>query len=304
MGRYLIKRSSYSIVILFIVSIVVFLLSRLSGDPVLLMLSDLATPENVARLRAQLGLDQPLIVQYYRFLIGIFHGDLGDSLLYSMPVTEVIPERLGKSLVLAGASLGLAVLVGGPLGIAGAVWRNRGVDYITGSFVSVLQGMPVFWFGLLLMALFSVRLGWLPTSGFGGLQHLILPTITLAAYPLARISRLTRASLLEVLDQDYVRTARAKGLRERQVLLNHAVRNASIPVVTLIGLQIGALVGGAVITESVFAWPGLGKLILEAVLARDYPLVQGCVLLMAVIMVITNFAVDVLCAYLDPRISY
>ena len=304
MARYALRRMSYAVVVMFLVSIVVFMLSRVSGDPVLLMLGEHATPEAVTALRAELGLDRPLVVQYLVFVSNVLRGDLGRSLLFNQPTVQVIRDPLFHSVVLAGAALALTVAVGMPLGILGAARHRRAADYVSSAAASVLQGMPVFWFGLLLITQFSVERRWFPSSGYGGLSHLVLPALTLAAYPTARVSRLLRASLLEVLDLDYVRTARAKGLSERIVIVRHALRNAAIPLLTLVGLQVSAMIGGAVITESVVAWPGLGKLILDAVLARDYPLVQACVLLIALIVITVNLATDLLYGAIDPRIAY
>jgi len=266
------------------------------------MLSEFASPADQQALRQQLGLDRPLYIQYWRYLSGAMRGDLGRSVRSNRPVVNEIAWRLPNTLRLAVVAMLLAASGGGLVGIISAVRRNTVWDHAT--MLAALAGlsMPSFWLGLMLMIIFAVRLEWLPVAGYEGWQYVILPGITLAAGPAAVLARLTRSSMLEVLNQDFVRTARAKGLREQTVVVKHALKNSLIPVVTVLGLQFGHLMGGAVITESVFAWPGVGRLVVDAILARDFPVVQGTVLVIALGFVLVNLIVDVLYAYLDPRI--
>jgi len=292
------------VLLVIFLTIIVFVLSRLSGDPAVLLLGDQATPAAIARLRTTLGLDRPYPVQYLVFFAHLLRGDLGRSLEFRVPVAAVLLGPLWRSAVLVVSTSVIVVLVAVPMGIMGAMWHNRAADDVLGAWVSVLQGLPVFWLGLLLIVFFGLELGWLPTSGYGGLQHLILPACTLAAYPIASLSRLLRSSLLEVLHEDYIRTARAKSVPEHAILIRHALRPAAPPVLTLLALQMGPLIGSAIVTESVFAWPGLGRLTLDAVLNRDFPLVQGCVLLVVAIVILANLAADLAYGILDPRIRY
>jgi peptide/nickel transport system permease protein len=297
------------------VSVIVFLVLHLApGDPAEIMLGSQATREDLVRLRADLGLDQPLYVQYGRWIGRLVHGDLGRSLWMKRPVLHEVLERFKATLLLTGAALVLSTLGGIALGVASATRPNSALDRL--SAVASLFGasMPVFWLGIVLMVVFSLWLGWLPASGmfapYGGgglgdlLRHLVLPAVTLAAASVTIIARLTRSTMLDVLSQDYVRTARAKGLVEWSVIVRHGLKNALIPIVTVVGVQAGYLLGGAVLTETVFAWPGVGTLMVQGILARDVPLVQGCVLVVAMTFVLVNLAVDVLYAYLDPRIRY
>jgi peptide/nickel transport system permease protein len=297
------------------VSIIVFLILHLSpGDPAEVMLGSQATKEDLERLRAELGLTEPLHIQYLRWVSLVARGNLGRSLWTKRPVLLEVLDRFKATLILTGSGLLLSTVGGIALGIASATRRNSLLDRL--STVTSLFGasMPVFWLGIVLMVAFALWLGWLPASGmyapYGGgdlrdlLVHLILPTITLGAASMAIVARLTRSSMLDVLGQDYVRTARAKGVVERAVVVRHALKNALIPIVTVVGVQAGYLLGGAVLTETVFAWPGVGTLMVQGILARDYPLVQGCVLVIALSFVLVNLAVDLLYAYLDPRIRY
>jgi len=285
------------------VSIGVFLMIHLvPGDPVLVMLSEFASPADQEALREALGLNRPLYIQYGHFLFNALRGDLGRSVRSNRTVVSEIAWRLPNTIRLATASMLLAVVIGGGAGVVSAVRHNTALDH--SAMVLVLAGlsMPSFWLGLMLMIVFAVRLEWLPVAGYEGWRHLVLPGITLAAAPAAMLARLTRSSMLEVLNQDFVRTARAKGLHEATVIMKHALKNSLIPVVTVLGLQFGYLLGGAVITETVFAWPGIGRLVIDAILARDFPVVQGTVLVIALGFVLVNLAVDLLYAYLDPRI--
>ena len=305
MWRYVLKRVVLALPVLVGVSVVVFVAIRLiPGDPAQLMAGQAATQEVVQQIRQSLGLDQPLPVQYLYFLRNVVRGDLGRSLFNGAPVVEELAQRFPRTVRLALASMAVASLIGIPAGILAATRRSTWVD--TAVMLVALAGVsvPVFWLGLNLILLFSVRLQWLPSFGYETWRHLVLPSLTLGAASTAIVARMTRSAMLEVLGQDYVRTARAKGLAERVVVNRHALRNALIPVVTVLGLQLGTLLSGAVLTETVFAWPGIGRLLVEAVLARDYPIIQGATLLIAATFVVLNVAVDVLYGLLDPRIRY
>jgi peptide/nickel transport system permease protein len=288
------------------ISIAVFLMMHLvPGDPAKMMLGELAVNKDVVdNLRHQLGLDDPVPVQYWRFLTGVLHGDLGRSILENQPVARMIWEALPSTLELTLSGLGIAVLLGVILGITAAVRQHTWVD--NASMVLALWGvsMPTFWMGLLLIFLFSLKLGWLPATGQGGFARLIMPAFTLGYVAAAVIARLVRSSMLEVLRQDYVRTARAKGLADRLVIYRHALKNALIPVVTVLGLQFGALLGGAVIIETVFSRPGVGRLAVTSILSKDFQVTQGTVLMSAVFYTLVNMIVDFSYALLDPRIRY
>jgi len=275
---------------------------RLSGDPAATMLPGDASVEELVALRHQLGLDRPLWLQYVQFLGGALTGDFGTSFRHQQPALPLVLERLPATLELAGAALALAVALALPLGILAAVHRGRLLDVLAMAFAVVGQATPYFWMGIMLILVVSVELGWLPTSGRGGLERLILPTVTLGTHFAASLARLTRTSMLEVLGQQFVTTARAKGLSERSVVLAHALKNAAVPVVTLIGLQFGTLLGGAVVTETIFAWPGVGRLAVQSVFVRDYPVVQAGVFVLALTFVAINLLVDLLYGVLDPRI--
>ncbi len=305
MSGYILRRLVLAIPTLVGVTVVVFALIRLiPGDPARLVLGLQASEEEVQRLRVQLGLDQPLPVQYARFLARLFEGDLGRSVVTGEPVLREIAARLPATVQLAVTSTVVATLAGVAAGVVSATRQYSCWDYAVMTVALFGISLPVFWLGLMLMLLFSVHLRWLPAGGYGTPAHLVLPTVTLAAFSVAIIARMTRSSLLEVLHQDYVRTAWAKGLNSRAVVLRHALKNALIPVVTVIGLQFGGLLGGAILTETVFAWPGMGRLLVGAIVARDYPVVQGTVLVFAALFTLVNLAVDVLYAYVDPRIHY
>jgi len=284
------------------VSVVVFALVHLSGDPVLLMVSPDSPPDVVATTRQALGFDRPLYEQFARYLGHAAHGDLGISLRMNRPVASLILERLPATLELTLAALLIAVLVAIPAGVLSAVKRGTVVDRLAMAGAVAGQAVPIFWLALLLIALFGVRLRWLPVYGSGSLSHFVLPAVSLSTIIMGRLARLVRSSMLEVLGQDYVRTARAKGLGEWRVLAVHALKNASIPIVTLLGLQFAQLLGGAVVTETIFAWPGIGRLVVEAIFNRDFPVVQGVVLVVSLIFVAVNVLVDLSYAVLDPRI--
>jgi ABC-type dipeptide/oligopeptide/nickel transport system permease component len=301
---FVVRRLLLTIPVLLGVLLVVMLtLDLIPGDPVALMLGDAATPESVANFRDHLGLDQPLVVRYLRYLGQVVSGDLGRSIQQNRPVVDELAEAWPATLQLTTAALVLAALVGVATGIVSAVWPNSLFDAL--SRLSSLFGlsMPVFWTGLVLIVVFAFWLPWLPVGGTGSPSHLVLPAVTLALPSLAKIARMTRSGVLEVLREDYVRTARAKGVRERLVVVKHALRNAAIPILTLLGLQAGQLMGGAVLTETVFAWPGLGRLMVKAIFARDYILLQGAVLIFALAFVVINLVVDLSYGALDPRVS-
>jgi ABC-type dipeptide/oligopeptide/nickel transport system permease component len=305
LSAYVLRRLVLAVPTLVGVTLVVFALIRLvPGDPARLVLGLQASEEEVQRLRVQLGLDQPLPVQYARFLARLLQGDLGRSVVTGEPVLREIGARLPATVQLAVTSTVVATLAGVAAGVVSATRQYSWWDYAVMTVALFGISLPVFWLGLMLMLLFSVHLRWLPAGGYGTPAHLVLPTVTLAAFSVAIIARMTRSSLLEVLHQDYVRTAWAKGLNSRAVVLRHALKNALIPVVTVIGLQFGGLLGGAILTETVFAWPGMGRLLVGAIVARDYPVVQGTVLVFAALFTLVNLAVDVLYAYVDPRIHY
>ncbi len=284
------------------VSTVVFFAVRLSGDPVLLLMPQGATPEDIASLRRDLGLDDPLPTQYVRFLLSSLAGNFGTSLRYQQPAFGLVMAVLPTTLVLTLAAFSLALLVAIPVGIVSAVKRDSIADAMAMVVSLVGQSMPGFWLGILLILVFAVELHLVPTGGWGTPEQIVLPAITLGAYSMARISRLIRSGMIEVLSEDYIRTARAKGLPGRIVILRHALKNASIPVVTVVGLELGHLLGGAVITETIFAVPGLGRLAVTSIIARDYPVVQAAVFVAAIIVTLSNLIVDVLYTYLDPRI--
>ncbi len=305
MRVYILRRVGQSALTLLGVSVLVFVILRiLPGDPARMLLPDGAPESAVEELNRHLGLREPLVVQYLIFLRSVFRGDFGQSFQYRAPALRVVLERLPATIQLTLAAMLITIAAGVSLGIFTAVRRGTRYD-VAGTIVAVLgQSLPNFWLGIMLILLFGVALRWLPTSGFSGWTSLVLPAITLAAFPMALVARLTRSSMLEILHRDYIRTGRAKGLAEGNVVFRHALRNAAIPVLTVIGLQIGALLGGAVITESVFAWPGMGKLIVDAIFFRDFPVVQTVLILSATVFVVINLAVDLLYTVIDPRIRY
>ena len=303
MLRYLIRRLLLTIPVLLGVATLVFaLIHFIPGDPAQAMLGEGAAPEDVAQLRARLGLDRPLLVQYGSFLQGLVRGDLGVSLRNDQPVTQQILERMPATAELAFASMAVAVVIALPLGIIGAVWRGTAVDFGAMTLSLVGISIPNFWLGPLLAIVFAVELGWLPVGGRGTPAHLVLPAATLGAALAAILARMTRASLLEELREPYVLAARAKGVSRTRAVLHHAFRNSLIPIVTILGLQFGVVLTGAVITETIFAWPGIGRLLIQSISFRDYPLVQGCVLLIAVTYVGVNLITDLTYGFLDPRI--
>lgn len=304
MFQYLFKRLWHTVFVVIGISMISFFFIHLSGDPVMLMLPGDATTQEIETLREQLGFNDPLYTQYLRFAGNAAQGEFGNSLYYKVPAMALILERLPASLELAAAAMLIALVVAVPIGIVSAVRRGSLVDM--GSMLGALFGlsMPHFWLGIMMIMLFSVKLGWLPTSGRGSLAQLVMPSLALGMSLMAMFARLTRSVMLEVLSLDYIRTARSKGLKESIVIYKHALKNAMIPLVTVAGMQFGFLLGGTVIIETVFAWPGVGRLVVQAIFNRDYPLVQATVLVLSVIFVAVNFLVDMLYMYLDPQISY
>ncbi len=302
-GAFVVRRLLHSVLVLFGVSIIIFMLLRLiPGDPVRILLPPEATEEMVRQTRHDMGFDRPIYEQYVIYLGQLSHGDLGTSIRFQRPVLDLVLERLPATFELALVSMIIATALAIPLGVIAAVKRYSRWD--TGVMLGSLlgQSVPTFFLGILLILVFSVQLHLLPTSGRGTWQHMVLPSITLGAYMMALIARLTRSDMLEVLGEDYIRTARAKGLREQVVLARHALRNALVPVVTVLGMQVGALLGGAIITEAVFAWPGIGTLAINAIYTRDYPIVQATVLVSALTFVVINLLLDFTYQYIDPRI--
>lgn len=305
MFQYIIRRLISTIPVLFGISLMLFFLLRaLPGDPAQVIAGELATEEEVSNIREQLGLNQPVYVQYAKFLIRIVQLDLGKSTRTQYPVIKEIAPRLLNTIILAVSATFLACLLGIPAGILAAVRPYTAMDMVVTALALFGMSMPAFWLGLMLIVIFSVKLQLLPVGGTGGILYLILPSVTLAAYLIASIARNTRSSMMEVLSQDYITTARSKGVKEKMVILRHALKNSFIPVVTVIGLQFGSLLGGTVLTETVFAWPGLGRLLVYSILSRDYPVIQGGILIFALLFVLTNLLVDILYVYLDPRVRY
>ncbi|BAP54979.1 glutathione ABC transporter permease [Thioploca ingrica] len=287
-----------------VITLVFFLLHIVPGDPVQVMLGESATPADQAQLREKLGLDQPLLQQWLTYLIQLQHGDLGHSLYSQEPIMDILLQRLPATIELAIAGLFIAILIAIPLGSLAALRQNTVYDQ--GAMIFSLLGVsiPHFWMGPLLIIIFSLNLGWFPVSGREGWSSLVLPALTLGTALAAILARMVRATLLEVLHEDYIRTARAKGLNEIAIILHHALRNAALPIITILGLQLGTLLGGAVITETVFAWPGIGQLTVESIQQRDYLVVQACVLLISLSYVLVNTLTDLLYAGLDPRVRY
>jgi peptide/nickel transport system permease protein len=302
MRVYLLSRLAQTALVVFLSLTAVFGLTRLTGDPVLLFMPTDIQAKDVDEFRQRLGFNDPLAVQYARFIGGAARGDFGQSLRYKQDALGLVLGRLPATLLLAATAVALTIAIAVPLGVVSAVRRDTVVDHV-GTLVTVLgQAVPGFWLGLMLIYLFAVQLRWLPTGGTGGLAHLVMPAAVLAAFFAARVARLTRSAVLDALGEDYVLTARAKGLAQSRVIGKHALRNASIPVVTLAGLEIGQLLGGAVITETIFAWPGLGRLTVQALLNRDFPLVLAAVFVTSVTYTLINLAVDLVYGWLDPRI--
>lgn len=308
MLRYALGRLLGTVPVLFGVTLLVFLMAWVTpGDPVVAMLGEASqgiSRQALEDLRRELGLDRPLPVQYVDYVAGLLRGDLGDSVRSRRPVLAEIRDRLPATIELALAALTIAVALGVTLGVLAAVRKRTWVDGAAIAVALVGVSIPVFWSGFLLMMVFALELGWLPASGRGTWQHLVLPAVTVGVSSAAFIARITRGAVLEALAQDYVRTAKAKGLAPRRVVMRHALRNALLPIVTVVGLQLGGLLGGAVLTETVFAWPGVGRLLVDAIVARDLPLVQGSVLVVSLLFILVNLAVDLSYAAINPKVRY
>ncbi|HEX4524298.1 MAG TPA: ABC transporter permease [Casimicrobiaceae bacterium] len=313
MSRYLVSRFAGMVIVMLLVATIVFFITRLApGDPAAVMLGEQATAADIAKLRSSYGLDQPLPLQFVHWLAELARGNLGQSIFLQRPVTQALAERAEPTFFLTLFSIVIATLIGIPCGIIAAVWRGKTIDQFFSGFAMLGASIPSFWFGLILMQIFAVGLGWFPVAGYGDpgvplgdrLHHLVLPAIVLGVVNSALILRFTRASMLDVLSEDHIRTARAKGLSEASVILRHALRNALIPVITVLGLTFALLIGGAIVTETVFGLPGIGNLVVSAVLRRDYPVIQGALLVIAGLYVLVNLAIDLLYLAVDPRVKY
>lgn len=304
MGRYAAKRSLQAIFVILAVLVFTFVILRAIGDPARLLVSPEGSRENLEQIRHVLGLDAPLHVQFVRFMAGIVQGDFGNSFTFGRPALGLVLERVPATLLLTLVSLALAVPTGMLLGMISATKRNTVYDNVATTLAVLGRAVPNFWLSIMLIVLFGATLKWLPPSGYGTPAHIVMPAVALGAALAAMVARLTRSSLLEVMRHDYVRTARAKGLAERWVLIRHVLRNALIPITTVVGLQAGHLLGGAIITETIFAWPGVGRLLTQSIYSYDYPVVQTSVFMIAVTFVFLNLAIDLLYALIDPRIRY
>lgn len=302
--RLVLVRVIQGIITAFTVFTIVFFIMRLSGDPTMLFLPPDASTEDIERFRHDMGWDRPLLVQYFDYLGDVIKGDFGTSVNYNAPALEVVLERLPATLELTAAAFTLTILIALPAGIISAVRRNSIFSQLIMIVALLGQAMPGFWLGVMMILLFSVNLGWLPTSGRGTLAHLVMPSIVLGSWGAAKITRLTRAGMLEVLGDDYIRTSRSKGLSEYTVLVNHALPNVLLPILSTLGLTVGLMLGNAIITETVFAWPGVGRLVVQSVLRRDFAVVQVATVLLAVIFILSNLIVDILYTVVDPRIRY
>lgn len=303
MAKYISKRLLQAIFVLLGVSLVAFIILHLSGDPLSLLISSGATPEQEAAIRTKMGLDDPLYIQYFRFLAQILHGDFGESLYYKQSTLSLIMNRLPATIQLTFAGILVATVIGIPLGIIAATKKGSVVDSVVRIIAICGQAIPSFWLGLMMILIFSVKLKWLPTSGRGTFAQMIMPAITVGLFSMASVCRLTRSTMIETLKTDYIRTAKAKGLHKARIIVVHALRNSLLPVVTTIGMEIGHLLGGTLLTETIFSWPGIGSLAVQAITNRDYPLVQTAVLITAFMFVIVNLIVDLLYAVIDPRID-
>jgi peptide/nickel transport system permease protein len=300
--RWVLARLAQTSLVVVLSLTAVFFMVRLAGDPVLLFMPMDIQAKDVNEFRERLGFNDPLAVQYLRYMGGALRGDFGESLRYRRDALGLVLERLPATLLLAGAAIALTLVVAVPLGVLTAVRRGTLLDHV-GTVLTVLgQATPGFWLGLMLIYLFAVHLRWLPTGGIGTPAHLLMPAVVLAAFYSARVARLTRSAMLDVLNEDFIKTARAKGLGEGRVIGKHTLRNSAIPIITLAGLEAGQLLGGAVITETIFAWPGLGRLTVQALLNRDFPVVMAAVSFTSIVYTLTNFGVDLLYGWLDPRV--
>jgi ABC-type dipeptide/oligopeptide/nickel transport system permease component len=304
MKAYILHRLFQAVIVIWGISLITFSLLHLFRDPVLILLPPEATKEDVELLRREMGLDQPIVVQYVKFLSGMVRGDFGKSFVAHQPALSLVLERMPMTLWLAASGLLLALIVSIPLGILAAIRRNRIQDHSASVLAVLGQAMPLFWLDIMLIIIFAVKLRLLPASGAGSFRHVILPAAGIAVSLLPILMRLTRSRMIEILSQDYIRTARAKGLGERAVLFRHALRNALIPVITILGFQFGMLLGGAVITETIFAWPGVASLVVESIFNSDFPVVQAAVALFALLIVFANLITDIAVAWLDPKTRF
>ncbi|WP_057871816.1 ABC transporter permease [Liquorilactobacillus ghanensis] len=302
MVHYLLKRLIQSVLTLLSVLTIVFILVRLAGNPAQLMLPVDATRHDVIALNANLGLNHPLWMQYWDYLVSILQGNFGESLYYKQSVISLIAERLPATLSLAILAIIIAIVAGIIMGTISAIWKDSWLDHISTSFVFLIQSFPTFFIGILLIMIFAVKLRWFPTFGNDMPKAIILPALTLAAYPVAPITQTMRTSLIEVLDGKFVLAKQAMGFTDVDIVFNREIKNAMLPVLTIIGLELGTMIGGAVVTETVFSWPGIGQLVVQAVQKRDFPLIQATVIIISVFYIFINFAVDVLYFYLDPRV--
>ena len=304
MLTYIIRRLLHTVLVVFVISLIIFFAIRLTGDPVSVMFSaGEPSKEAIEEVRKNLGLDKPLYEQYFIFLKGLVTLDFGESFRSGTPVTTLIFERLGATLALAFGGVAVAMAIAFPVGILSAVKRGTSVDFFGRIFSLIGISFPNFWLGIMLILVFAVHLQWLPSSGFESFSHLILPSITLGMILSGILARLVRSSMLEVLNQQYISTAKSKGISEWSVIIKHAFRNALLPTITFLGLQFGSLLGGTVIVEQVFSWPGVGRLIIDAINQRDYPVIQGGVIFLAIVMVLVNLIVDLSYSFIDPRIK-
>ncbi len=304
MGQYIIKRLLQSVIVLIGITCVVFFVLNLAGDPVELLMPPGATPQDIEIAREEMGFNDPVIVQYLRFLKGISVGDFGNSYFYDEPAISIVLERFPATLELTFASFIIALLWGIPAGVISAVKRNSKTDVVVKILALLGQCVPVFWLGIMMIMLFSVKLQWLPTSGRGSFLHLIMPAVCLGIFSSATITRLLRSGMIEILNKDFIRVARAKGLSNSVVVMKHAFKNALSSVLTILGLQIASLLGGSIITETVFGWPGIGRLAVESIHNRDFLVVEAVVILMAIVFVFINLLVDILYSVIDPRVKY
>lgn len=302
MSLYLLRKFGEALVVVFGVSTLIFFIQRLTGDPTFLLLPETATPADIEAMRHRLGFDRPLVVQYVSFLADLLRFDLGRSVIQNLPVVDIIGSRLPYTLMLAGGALCVACIVGVSLGVLMALRHGKPSATIVSGIVVAAQSLPTFWSGIILIMIFAVTLGWLPPSSAGGFSHLVLPSIALGLLSMATFARITRTSILDELSKDYVRTARARGVGTGRLIFRHLARNASIPVITVAALEISNLLAGAVVVETVFAWPGLGQLTMQSIVARDFMVVQGVVLLGAFVTIGLNVLADVLYSFVDPRI--
>jgi peptide/nickel transport system permease protein len=304
MISYILKRVGQSLITVLLVTLIIFVIVRLIGDPTHLMLPPEATEADRALLRHTMGLDRPVLLQYFSYLASLLTGDMGISYRFARPALEIVLGALGPTLLLASSALALGIAIGVPLGVVASIRRDGWVDQFAKVFAVIGQAAPPFLFSLLFIRFFAIALGWLPTNGYGSWKNLVLPTLALGWYSAAGIMRLTRSSMSDVLDSEYIKLARIKGVPERVILFRHALRNALLPVITFISMQFGVLMGGAVSVEFIFAWPGVGRLIIDSISNLDYTTVQAAVAVGALMFAAVNLAVDIVYAYVDPRIRY